>query len=152
MSHNMSARISVSVQRKPFSVGRECADLTGGGEIGATTFFVGSVRGGEVSQLCLEHYPGMTEQALADIAAAAAARWEVLAVRVVHRVGALAAGEGIVFVGVAAAHRAAAFAACEYVVDFLKSRAPFWKKEITAAGARWVAAAAGDEEALRRWE
>ena len=147
-----SPLISVSVQRESFSVGRECAALTGGGKIGATAFFIGSVRGGEVLQLSLEHYPGMTERALTDIATAAAARWALLAVRVVHRVGDLAPGEGIVFVAAAAAHRAAAFAACEYVADFLKSRAPFWKKETTAAGERWVAAAAADEEALRRWE
>lgn len=148
----MPAQISVSVRHDPFIVGRECASLTGGGKIGATVFFVGSVRGGEVSQLHLEHYPGMTEQALADIAAAAAARWALLAVRVVHRVGALESGEGIVFVGVAAAHRAAAFAACEYITDFLKSRAPFWKKETTATGEHWVQATASDEDALQRWE
>ena len=110
------------------------------------------MRGGEVRRMFLEHYPDMTEQALSDIAAAAAARWALLKIRVIHRVGTLSPGEDIVFVGVCAAHRAAAFSACEYVTDYLKSRAPFWKKETLADGERWVAAAAPDEAALRRWE
>lgn len=124
--------------------GADCAN-------GAVACFVGRVRGGEVQAMTLEHYPRMTEQALADIAAAAAARWQLAAVRVVHRVGRLLPGEGIVFIGVLSRHRAAAFSACEYIADYLKTEAPFWKKEETADGARWVAARGEDAAARDRW-
>jgi molybdopterin synthase catalytic subunit len=102
--------------------------------------------------MTLEHYPGMTEQALAEIVAQARGRWELHRVRVIHRVGRLLPGERIVFVGVASGHRGAAFAACEFIMDFLKTRAPFWKKEETPAGGRWVDARESDDHAARRWQ
>jgi molybdopterin synthase catalytic subunit len=101
--------------------------------------------------MTLEHYPGMTESALAEIVAQARERWEVRGVRVIHRVGRLLPGARIVFVGVSSSHRGAAFAACEFIMDYLKTRAPFWKKEETDAGARWVDARETDENAVRRW-
>lgn len=146
----------VSVQEADFDVGAEIAALSSGdGQTGAVASFVGLVRkdneGGEVAAMTLEHYPGMTEQALAGIVAGARARWAVGGVRVIHRVGRLLPGDRIVFVGVAAAHRGDAFAACEFIMDYLKTQAPFWKKEETAAGGRWVDARESDERAARRW-
>ena len=104
-----------------------------------------------VAAMTLEHYPGMTEHALADIVAEAHTRWPLQAVRVIHRVGRLLPGERIVFVGVAAGHRGDAFAACEFIMDYLKTRAPFWKKEETPQGARWVDARDSDDAAAARW-
>ncbi|MFZ2628845.1 MAG: molybdopterin synthase catalytic subunit MoaE [Rugosibacter sp.] len=104
-----------------------------------------------VAAMALEHYPGMTEKALAEIVAEAESRWHLCAVRVIHRIGRLLPGERIVFVGVAAAHRGDAFAACEFIMDYLKTRAPFWKKEETPQGARWVDARDDDETAAARW-
>ena len=101
--------------------------------------------------MTLEHYPGMTERALCDIAARARERWQLSAARIVHRVGRMKPGEAVVFVGAAARHRAAAFDACRYMADFLKTRAPFWKKEETANGERWVRARQSDEDALAQW-
>jgi len=146
----------VRVQEAPFDAGREIAALTAGRrDVGAVATFVGLVRelneGAAVSRMTLEHYPGMTERALADICDEAAGRWDLVEVRVVHRVGPLEPGDAIVLVAVASAHRGEAFAACEFIMDFLKTRAPFWKKEETPAGPRWVEARASDDDAAGRW-
>lgn len=145
--------MTVIVQEQDFDVGAECAALTAGrSDVGAVATFVGHVRGdGGLVAMSLEHYPAMTEKVLVGIVAQAQARWPLLAVRVIHRVGRLLPGERIVFVGVASSHRQAAFEACEFIMDFLKTRAPFWKKEETPAGARWVDARDSDEAALTRW-
>jgi molybdopterin synthase catalytic subunit len=146
----------VRVQEGPFDAGREIAALTEGRrDVGGVATFVGMVRelneGAAVSRMTLEHYPGMTERALADICDEAARRWELIDARVVHRVGPLEPGDAIVLVAVASAHRGEAFAACEFIMDFLKTRAPFWKKEETPTGPRWVQARASDDEAAGRW-
>lgn len=124
--------------------------------VGAVVGFVGYVRdfndGQEVAGMLLEHYPGMTEKALGKIADEANARWPLLAVDVLHRVGQLEPGEPIVFVGVSSAHRQAAFDACNFIMDYLKTRAPFWKKEDTPEGPRWVDARDSDEQASSRWQ
>ncbi len=148
--------VAVSVQAADFDVGAEIAALSAGrAEVGAVASFVGLVRdindGSGVSAMTLEHYPGMTEQALADIVAEAGRRWALRAVRVIHRHGRLLPGERIVFVGVAGAHRGESFAACEFIMDYLKTRAPFWKREETPAGARWVDARESDDGAAARW-
>ena len=119
---------------------------------GAVVCFSGTVRGGKVLSLTLEHYPGMTETVLRQIAEQAQNRWPLLAVRIVHRVGRMRPGDIIVFVAATAAHRADAFAACACMMDNLKTQAPFWKKEETAAGTHWVEARDSDEQARRRWE
>ena len=123
--------------------------------MGALVSFIGLMRDfnedAPVSHLVLEHYPGMTEKALAAIAAEAAQRWPLLAIRILHRVGSLAPEDPIVLVAVTASHRGPAFRACEFLIDFLKTRAPFWKKEITPAGERWVAARDTDTAAAGRW-
>ena len=146
----------VRVQEAPFDAGQEILALTKGRrDVGAVATFIGCVRdlneGASVSRMTLEHYPGMTERALAGICAEAAQRWNLLDTRVVHRVGPLDPGEAIVLVAVSSAHRGEAFAACEFIMDFLKTRAPFWKKEDTPAGARWVEARAADDDAAARW-
>ena len=146
----------VRVQEAPFDAGQEIAALTAGRrDVGAVATFVGLVRdlneGSAVSGMTLEHYPGMTERALEEICAEAGRRWRLIDIRVVHRVGPLAPGEAIVLVAVAGAHRGEAFAACEFVMDYLKTRAPFWKKEETPEGARWVEARVSDDEAAARW-
>ena len=146
--------MDVSVQEADFDVGAETRALSAGrDDVGAVATFVGLVRGASdgVSCMTLEHYPGMTEKALAEIIEAARARWSLLGVRVIHRVGPLAPGAQIVFVGVASAHRGEAFAACEFIMDFLKTRAPFWKKEDTPEGSRWVDARDADDAAADRW-
>ncbi|HEY0285679.1 MAG TPA: molybdopterin synthase catalytic subunit MoaE [Pseudomonas sp.] len=124
--------------------------------VGAVVSFVGYVRdfndGRDVAGMFLEHYPGMTEKALGKIIEHAQQRWPLLKLEVVHRVGALEPGEPIVFVGVASAHRQAAFEACDFVMDYLKTRAPFWKKENTPEGPRWVQGRDSDQAAARRWE
>jgi molybdopterin synthase catalytic subunit len=125
-------------------------------QAGAVLGFVGLVRdfnqAGRVSQLFLEHYPGMTEKVLAAIEQEACARWPLLAVEIVHRFGALAPTEPIVFVGVCSAHRAAAFEGCAYIMDQLKTRAPFWKKELDGEDGDWVEARAEDQQAAQRWD
>ncbi|MBK6983072.1 MAG: molybdopterin synthase catalytic subunit MoaE [Betaproteobacteria bacterium] len=146
----------VRVQAEPFDAGQEIAALTAGRrDVGAVATFVGLVRdlneGSAVSRMTLEHYPGMTEKALEDICAEAARRWDLIELRVVHRVGPLEPGEAIVLVAVSSAHRGEAFAACEFLMDYLKTRAPFWKKEQTPSGERWVEARDSDEEAAARW-
>jgi molybdopterin synthase catalytic subunit len=147
----------VRVQTEDFDVGRELDALTRGRkDVGGLASFVGLVRdandGHEISGMTLEHYPGMTEKALEDICAQAAAKWKVLDVLVIHRVGPLVPGDRIVMVGVASAHRGEAFAACEFIMDYLKTRAPFWKREETPSGARWVEARASDDTAAERWK
>ncbi|MDE3012305.1 MAG: molybdopterin synthase catalytic subunit MoaE [Pseudomonadota bacterium] len=149
--------MSVLVQSAAFDPGAELnAFASGSAQAGAVAMFTGLVRdlnlGQQVQAMQLEHYPGMTEQALADIAAAAAARWSLIAARVIHRHGELLPGEPIVAVLCAAAHRGDAFAACECIMDRLKTEAPFWKREHTPAGARWVDARDSDERAARRWD
>ncbi|MDX5411092.1 MAG: molybdopterin synthase catalytic subunit MoaE [Thauera sp.] len=146
----------VSVQEADFDVGAEIAALSADRrDIGAVASFVGLVRdandGSGVYAMTLEHYPGMTERALADIVVQARARWPLLGVRVIHRHGRLEPGDRIVFVGVASANRGAAFAACEFIMDYLKTQAPFWKREETPTGARWVDARAADDAAAARW-
>ncbi|MFA6312499.1 MAG: molybdenum cofactor biosynthesis protein MoaE [Sterolibacterium sp.] len=155
--------MSVSVQAEAFDAGQEIAALTRDTHgIGAVASFVGLVRdmhggnGGDarVTAMTLEHYPGMTEHALEEIVADARRRWALLAVRVIHRYGRLLPGEAIVLVIVASAHRGEAFAACEFIMDYLKTRAPFWKKEEGTDGlasARWVDACDSDDTAAQRW-
>jgi molybdopterin synthase catalytic subunit len=147
----------VKVQAQDFDVGRELDALTAGRrDVGAVASFVGLVRdandGHAIQGMTLEHYPGMTEKALEDICAQAHARWELLGTLVIHRVGPLAPGDRIVLVGVASGHRGEAFAACEFIMDYLKTRAPFWKKEDTPQGGRWVDARESDDQAAERWQ
>ncbi|HEY6862544.1 MAG TPA: molybdopterin synthase catalytic subunit MoaE [Burkholderiales bacterium] len=148
--------MTVRVQTEDFDAGAEIAALRRGNpKIGAVASFIGVARdvndGDSVSTLTLEHYPGMTEKALEGIVAEARARWDVIELLVVHRVGEIKPTEQIVLVVVAGAHRGEAFAACEFVMDYLKTRAPFWKKEETPKGARWVDARESDDEAAERW-
>ncbi|MDP2792625.1 MAG: molybdenum cofactor biosynthesis protein MoaE [Sulfurisoma sp.] len=142
--------MSVTVQQADFDAGAEISALGGDG-VGAVASFVGLVRGAGIAAMTLEHYPGMTESALAEIVAQARGRWNLLGVRVIHRVGRLLPGSRIVFVGVASGHRHDAFAACEFIMDYLKTQAPFWKYEETPTGGRWVDARAADDAALNRW-
>lgn len=145
--------MEVAVQTADFDVGAEIGALSAADPMaGAVSSFVGLVRGDTVVAMTLEHYPGMTETALTDIVTAAKKRWKLRTVRVIHRVGRLLPGERIVFVGVASAHRGEAFAACEFIMDYLKTQAPFWKKEETAEGERWVDARETDNLAARRWQ
>src|SRR4051812_30945395 len=142
----------VRVQEADFDVSAVLDALTAGRrDVGAVASFVGLVRdvndGANVRGMTLEHYPGMTEKALEAICAEAAGRWEVLDAVVIHRVGALAPGDRIVLVGVASGHRGDGFAACEFIMDSLKTRAPFWKREDTPGGSRWVDARATDDAA-----
>lgn len=147
----------VRVQQQDFDLGAEVAALRAGNpKVGAVAAFVGLVRdlneGDDVATLTLEHYPGMTEAALEDICAQARARWDLLDTLVVHRVGELRPQDQIVLVAVTSAHRGEAFAACEFLMDYLKTRAPFWKKERTPQGERWVEARQSDDAAAARWE
>jgi len=146
----------IKVQSEPFDVGAELAALKASRtDIGGFALFVGSVRdlsgGKDVSAMTLEHYPGMTEAALADIESEARARWALQDVLIIHRYGRLLPGEDIVLVITASAHREAAFQACEFLMDFLKTKAPFWKLEEGAAGTRWVDSKSSDDEAAARW-
>jgi molybdopterin synthase catalytic subunit len=146
----------VRVQREDFDAGAEIARLRAGNpKVGAVASFIGVARdvndGDAVMAMTLEHYPGMTERALEDICAQARARFDVIDVLVVHRVGELKPGDQIVLVAVTGSHRGEAFAACEFVMDYLKTEAPFWKKERTAAGERWVDARASDDARRARW-
>ncbi|MCG9678360.1 molybdopterin synthase catalytic subunit MoaE [Vibrio sp. Isolate24] len=146
----------VSVQFEDFSVGAEYEALAQGTASGAVVTFVGKVRdmnlGDNVTGLSLEHYPGMTEKALGEICQQAEQRWPLLDVRVIHRVGDLDIGAQIVFVGVSSAHRGAAFEACEFIMDYLKTKAPFWKKERTTEETRWVESRESDAKAAERWK
>lgn len=146
--------MDIRVQLAPFDYGAECARFSQRvAGAGAVVTFLGLVRddGGRLSRMDIEHYPGMTESALAAIAAEAAARWPLEDSLIIHRHGSLAPGEAIMMVATASRHREAAFQAAEFLMDYLKSRAPFWKKEFTNDGAEWVAAKEVDEQALDRW-
>jgi molybdopterin synthase catalytic subunit len=147
----------IIVQQQAFDVGAELARLKASRtDIGGTAIFVGSVRdmsdGAQVSAMTLEHYPGMTEKALADIESEARARWPIDESLIIHRYGTLQPGEDIVLVITCSAHREAAFAACEFLMDWLKTKAPFWKLEAGNAGVRWVDSKASDDAAARRWD
>lgn len=141
--------MNISVQAQDFDPTREIERISKDGSVGAVASFIGVVR--EVP-MTLEHYPGMTERAIGKIVDEARARWQVMDCTVIHRFGALEPGERIVLVAVASAHRGDAFAACEFIMDYLKTRAPFWKKEHTAQGTRWVDAKSSDDQAAERWQ
>jgi molybdopterin synthase catalytic subunit len=149
--------MKILVQEADFDAGAELAALgASDASVGGVACFVGRVRdmneGGDVSGMFLEHYAAMTSKAIADIVDKAAKRWQVLDATVIHRVGHLQPLNQIVFVGVASGHRGDAFAACEFIMDFLKTRAPFWKKETTPQGEHWVEARASDDTAADRWK
>ena len=148
--------MSVRVQAGDFDVGQEVARLRAHDRsVGAMAAFIGTVRdvndAASITGMTLEHYPGMTEAALEDIVDEARQRFDIVDALVVHRVGALLPGDQIVLVAVTSAHRGMAFQACEFVMDMLKTRAPFWKKERMPDGERWVEARASDDEAATRW-
>ena len=148
--------MSIRIQENDFDVSAEIVALRKGDpRVGAVVTFVGTVRdindGSQVKGLTLEHYPGMTEKALQEILDQAKARWDIYQTLVIHRVGRLLPEEQIVLVVVTSAHRGEAFAACEFIMDYLKTAAPFWKKEDTPAGARWVDARVTDDAAMARW-
>jgi molybdopterin synthase catalytic subunit len=148
--------MSVKVQTEDFDLCTEVAQLRAANPgVGAIVTFVGTVRdmndGAAVSAMELEHYPGMTEKALHDIVAQAKQRWQIIDALVIHRVGLLQPLAQIVLVAVTSAHRGVAFAACEFIIDYLKTDAPFWKKEQTPDGARWVDARTTDDQALLKW-
>ena len=149
--------MKILVQTEAFDLGAEVdAMRQGRTDIGAIASFVGLARdlneGSGVTAMTLEHYPGMTEKALAALVDEANARWTLLDVTVIHRVGRLLPGDSIVLVAVASQHRGEAFAACEFIMDYLKTQAPFWKKEETPEGERWVDARASDDAAAARWQ
>ena len=143
----------IRIQREDFDPGAELAALNDGkGAIGAIASFIGLVRGDDgLIAMTLDHYPGMCESEIAAHVAEARKRWPILALRIVHRVGRLTPGERIVFVGVASSHRHAAFHAAEFLMDYLKTRAPFWKLEERPSGANWVEARSEDDESIKRW-
>ena len=148
--------MSVRIQTTDFDIGAEIAAMRRGNpKVGAVASFIGVVRdlneGDHVAEMTLEHYPGMTEKALEKIVAEARSRWDFYDALVVHRVGILKPGDQIVLVVVTGAHRGEAFEACEFLMDYLKTRAPFWKKERTPDGARWVEARDSDDAAADRW-
>jgi len=152
----MSAPMIVRVQEADFDLNAELTALRAGdARIGALASFVGLVRdindGAGVSEMTLEHYPGMTEKALADIVEEAKSRWEIYGALVIHRYGEFRPMDQIVLVVTTSAHRGEAFLACEFIMDYLKTQAPFWKKESTAQGERWVQARNTDDEAAQRW-
>jgi molybdopterin synthase catalytic subunit len=141
--------MKIAVQPGDFDAGFEIRHISKNSKIGAVASFVGLVR--DVA-MTLEHYPGMTERAIGKIVDEAKGRWQVMDCTVIHRYGALRPNDQIVLVAVASAHRGDAFAACEFIMDYLKTQAPFWKKEQTAEGARWVEAKADDDKAAERWK
>lgn len=146
--------MAVRVQAEPFDAGAELNGFAvGRTNVGAVVSFTGVVRDrdGGLTAMQIEHYPGMTERAIAGILDQAMDRWALADALVIHRYGLLPLGAPIMMVATASAHRADAFAAAEFLMDYLKSRAPFWKKEVTGTGADWVAALGADEDALRRW-
>ncbi len=140
--------MKISVQAGDFDVGLEIKNISKNNSTGAVASFIGLVRDVEMT---LEHYPGMTERAIGNIVEEANARWQVMDCSVIHRYGVLKPNDQIVLVAVASSHRGDAFAACEFIMDYLKTRAPFWKKEQTAEGARWVEAKIEDDKAAERW-
>jgi len=139
----------ISVQQEDFNLGEEVKAISANPKVGAVASFVGLVRD---VPMTLEHYPGMTERAIQKIVDEAKARWQVMDCTVIHRYGALKPNDQIVLVAVASGHRGDAFAACQFIMDYLKTQAPFWKKEQTAEGARWVEAKAADDQAAERWK
>ena len=150
------AAVHIRVGEADFDVGAETAAIQGHSRgIGGLASFIGVMRdfneGSDVKGMLLEHYPGMTEKALAGIVDEATRRWALEGVTLIHRVGTLKPGDQIVLVLTAAAHRGEAFSACEFIMDYLKTRAPFWKKELTVDGERWVDARLSDDEAAERW-
>ncbi len=152
----MKAMNQIRIQKEPFDIAAIQEEMrTANPAIGAVVTFLGQMRdineGDQVSSMTLEHYPGMTEKALQAIVDEADQRWELMGIRVVHLVGELQPLDPIVWVAVASSHRGEAFQACEFVIDYLKTRAPFWKKESTADGERWVDARHGDSDAEERW-
>lgn len=149
--------MKISIQTEDFDVSQELALLRANQlQIGGINVFVGTVRdqhlGDEVKAMSLEHYPGMTEKSLENILEQAKNRWNILNATIIHRVGDLVVGDQIVLVAIASSHRGDAFAACEFVMDYLKTAAPFWKKEQTKEGARWVDARTSDDERLKKWQ
>ncbi|WP_353427995.1 molybdopterin synthase catalytic subunit MoaE [Polynucleobacter sp. MWH-UH19D] len=147
----------IRVQENDFDVSTEIAALRKGDpRVGAVVTFLGTVRdlndGSQVKEMTLEHYPSMTEKALEEIVAQAKSRWDIYQALVIHRVGPLLPEDQIVLVAVTSAHRGEAFAACEFIMDYLKTAAPFWKKEETPDGGRWVDARVTDEAAMARWK
>jgi molybdopterin synthase catalytic subunit len=142
----------IAVQHADFDIAAELERLSAGTDAGALATFTGMVRAdGGVEALELEHYPGMTESSIRAVVDEAAGRWPLLGARVIHRIGYLPVGARIVLVAVASAHRGDAFAACEFIMDYLKTRAPFWKKAHTAEGGHWVEARQRDQAAAERW-
>ncbi len=147
---------TVSIQTQDFDVSQELAALRAGdARVGAVCSFLGTVRerndGSAVASMELEHYPGMTEKSISAMMDEARTRFDIYAARVIHRVGLLQPEDQIVFVAVTSAHRGESFKACEFLMDYLKTQAPFWKKEVTPDGARWVDARVSDDQALARW-
>lgn len=148
--------LSLAIQTQDFDVSQELTLLRqGDARVGAVCSFVGTVRerneGSAVSSMELEHYPGMTEKAIEAMLAQAQQRFDIYAARIIHRVGLLQPQDQIVLVAVTSAHRGMSFQACEFLMDYLKTQAPFWKKEVTPAGSRWVDARVSDDQALARW-
>jgi len=142
----------IRVQPEDFDTATEIARLSASTDVGAVATFTGNVRADDgLIALTLEHYPAMTEREIARHVAEAQSRWPLRGVTIVHRVGRLLPGDRIVFVGVASSHRHAAFEACEFLMDYLKIHAPFWKQEERAGGTRWVEAKSTDDDAVRRW-
>jgi molybdopterin synthase catalytic subunit len=149
--------LEIRVQEQDFDLGHEVSRMRAGKtSIGAIAAFVGLVRDineeSGVSSLTLEHYPGMTEKSLANIADEAARRWQILDATIIHRIGELHPTDQIVLVAVASSHRGDAFSACEFIMDYLKTKAPFWKREEGEDGVRWVDARDSDEDAAKRWK
>ena len=149
-------RLSVSIRTEDFDVSHELAQLRANdARVGAVCSFVGTVRerneGSDVSSMELEHYPGMTEKSITAMMEEAAKRFDIHGARVIHRIGLLQPQDQIVLVAVTSAHRGMSFQACEFLMDYLKTQAPFWKKEVTPEGARWVDARVSDDKALERW-
>ncbi len=147
----------IRVQQQPFDAAHELSELKRGRhDIGGTVMFVGTVRemshGAEVQAMTLEHYPGMTEKALEEIEAQAQARWPLIRTLIIHRHGRLEPGDDIVLVIAASAHREAAFEACHFLIDWLKTKAPFWKLEAGGTGESWVEARASDDASAARWD
>lgn len=149
--------MKIRVQLEDFDAGAEMRAVSRANpKVGAVASFIGLVRdvneGAAVAQMTLEHYPGMTEKAIAGIVEEAKGRWDVIDCTVIHRTGTLNPTDQIVLVVIASGHRGDAFAACEFVMDYLKTRAPFWKKELTPQGARWVESREADDQAAERWQ
>jgi molybdopterin synthase catalytic subunit len=154
---SLEVKVPIRIQEKDFDISTEVAALRQGDpRVGAVVSFLGTVRdmneGSEVQELTLEHYAGMTEKALEEILSQAKSRWDIYQALVIHRIGPLLPEDQIVLVAVTSAHRGEAFAACEFIMDYLKTAAPFWKKENTPEGARWVDARVTDDAAMARWE